>query len=202
MGPKVSADEGSVALGGSNSGYIVNANQSTLNLAPAPVALPSRLARVIAYFSQQSLSEYGYGARRELPPEVTAKLDYNNFPLGHRLLTDYKQHSNTLERTYHGVEQQNNDARFLVRRRAGYAYEQQLNEACAAAGAKVPPAAFARANAVQLIEKVVAQLLADYLAANALIVDHELAHLAICLIVLDAVVECEVLERPLNASAS
>ena len=110
---------------------------------------------------------------------------------------------NVLEATYRGVEQRNDDARRLVRRRAAVAYAQQLHDLCTTNGIKHSQAhAFARGHAVSLVMAVVAALLADFAAENVPHVMQETAHLAVCLIVADAVIECEVLERPADAVAS
>ena len=61
---------------------------------------------------------------------------------------------------------------------------------------------FARSHAVPLVMAVVASLLADFSAGSAAHVMQETAHLAVCLIVADAVIECEVLERPADVVAS
>jgi hypothetical protein len=49
---------------------------------------------------------------------------------------------------------------------------------------------------------VVAALLVDVSAGTGVHVMQETAHLAVCLIVADAVIECEVLERPVDAITS
>ena len=55
---------------------------------------------------------------------------------------------------------------------------------------------FARAHAAMLVDAVTEQLLQDYASSKAIKVEQETAHLAVSLIVADAVIECEVLERP------
>src|SRR5690349_19714659 len=116
---KVSADQGSTSVGGDNLGSIINATDgATVNVTLSPgVAqeLPSFLGGLIAFFSQQRLGDYGLGERRDLPPEVITKVKYNNLPQDHVVLVDYRRHSLVLEKAYHGVEQQNSDARYLVR---------------------------------------------------------------------------------------
>jgi hypothetical protein len=206
-GPKVSADGNSTAVGGDNSGVIVNNAGGTLNLNFTPdVArqLPSFLAQVITFFSQQSLAEYDAGPRRELPPEAILKVEYNNLPSTHPVLTDYRSYSLVLETAYHGVEQQNADAHRLVRRKAGVVYKSQLQAACTAAS--IPndnQATFATQHAAALIEGVINQLLNEYAQSKTSVhVESEIAHLAISLIVADAIVECDVLERPLHAASA
>ena len=136
-------------------------------------------------------------------PEVDVKLAYNDFPPSHHIITDYSKYLNVLEATYRGVEQRNDDARRLVRRRAAVAYTEQLHELCSAHSVKHSQAHdFARSHAVPLVMAVVAALLADFSAGSAAHVMQETAHLAVCLIVADAVIECEVLERPADAVAS
>lgn len=197
------ADDGSVGIGGDNTGSVVNVKAETgsmvqLNLEHHQAnQLPSLLAKVIVLFSQQSLSEYDLGARRTLPPEVTEKLSFNNFPQNHKIFTDYYRHIGLLEMSYLGVEQQNLNARYLVRRKARIAYIDQLLLACTKASIlEEQKTAFAIKNSTILIDGVIAQLLHDYTCSSTLKVDQEYAHLAISLIVADAVVECEVLERP------
>jgi hypothetical protein len=128
---------------------------------------------------------------------------YNDLPEDHRVLKDYYRYGSVLESAYHGVEQQNADARFLVRRWAGVTYDTQL--AAALKGASKPSSeklAFVRNNAAVLVDAVIEQLLKEYASSEVIKVEQETAHLAISLIVADAVVECEVLERSPNASAA
>lgn len=197
------ASTGSVAVSGDNLGSIVNVNAQTL-IIERQIAreLPSYLSKVVARFAED-LSEYDSGPKRSLPPEVSVKLDYNDFPRTHFIITDYAKYVNVLDATYRGIEQRNDDARRLVRRRAAVAYTEQLHQLCAAHGVKhVQAHDLARLNAVTLVMSVVATLMADLSAAIAAHVMHETAHLAVCLIVADAVIECDVLERPADAVAS
>lgn len=201
--PAAAASSGSVAVSGDNLGSIVNVNAQTL-IVERQVAreLPSYLSKVVAQFSED-LSEYDSGPKRSLPPEVSVKLDYNDFPPTHHIITDYAKYVNVLEAIYRGIEQRNDDARRLVRRRAAVAYTEQLHQLCTANGVKHAHAHdFARLNAVALVTAVVAALMADFSAGSTAQVMQETAHLAVCLIVADAVIECDVLERPANAAAS
>ena len=200
----VVASTGSVAVAGHNHGSILNVNAQNVTIIEQQIAreLPSYLSKVVARFSED-LSEYNSGPKRSLPPEVSVKLAYNDFPPAHHIITDYSKYSNVLEATYRGVEQRNDDARRLVRRRAAVAYAEQLNKLCTTHSVKHTQAHdFARSHAVPLVMAVVAALLVDYSAGNVAHVMQETAHLAVCLIVADAVIECEVLERPVDAVAS
>ncbi|MGH9524153.1 MAG: hypothetical protein ACRD3E_16645 [Terriglobales bacterium] len=152
--------------------------------------LPSFLGSLIVFFSEQSLSEYGKGGRRPVPPEVSKKVEHNDLPVTHRVLTDWTRHAFVLEKAYEGVEQQNADARYLVRRKASVAYETLL---------PTDPAEklkFVRANAGSIVERVIAILVEDYKKSTNIKVAEEIAHLAVSLVVADAVIECEVLEKP------
>lgn len=200
----VVASTGSVAVAGDNLGSILNVNAQSVTIVERQIAreLPSYLSTVVARFSED-LSEYNSGPKRSLPPEVDVKLAYNDFPSAHHIITDYSKYLNVLEATYRGVEQRNDDARRLVRRRAAVAYTEQLHNLCAAHSVKNAQAHdFARSHAVPLVMAVVASLLADFSAGSAAHVMQETAHLAVCLIVADAVIECEVLERPADVVAS
>lgn len=201
----VQASAGSVAIAGDNTGSIINVTATNLTIAiERQIAreLPSYLSKVVARFSED-VSEYDSGPKRSLPPEVDVKLAYNDFPPSHHVIADYSKYLNVLEATYRGIEQRNDDARRLVRRRAAVAYAEQLHDLCATNGIKHSQApTFARGHAVSLVMAVVAALLADFAAENVPYVMQETAHLAVCLIVADAVIECEVLERPADAVAS
>lgn len=200
----VAASTGSVAVAGDNLGSILNVNAQSVTIVERQIAreLPSYLSKVVARFSE-NLSEYNSGPKRSLPPEVSVKLAYNDFPPMHHIITDHSRYSNVLEATYRGVEQRNDDARRLVRRRAAVAYAEQLQKLCTAHHVSHAQAhEFARNHAVPLVMAVVATLLADFSVGGAPHVMQEIAHLAICLIVADAVIECEVLERPIDASAT
>jgi hypothetical protein len=202
-GSRVSAEGGSTAVGGDVNAPLININaddSSTVNVTIEQQIvreLPSFLGAVIVVFSQQSVSEYGRGPRRELSAEVLVKLKYNNLPEGHHLIKDYNRHALVLEQAYLGVEQKNSDARYLVRRKAGIVYQSKIKQAFN--GANATPAQvceYVKANLDSMVEGVVSQLLGDYKKSADLKVEEEMAHLAISLVVADAVIECEVLERP------
>jgi len=198
------ASTGSVAVAGANYGSILNVNAQSVTLVERQIAreLPSYLSNVVARFSED-LSEYNTGPQRSLPPEVSVKLAYYDFPPAHHIITDYSKYSNVLEATYRGVEQSNDDARRLVRRRAAVAYSDQLHKLCEANSVNSARAhEFARSHAVSLVMAVVGALLVDGSTGSAVHVMQETAHLAVSLIVADAVIECEVLERPVDALAS
>jgi hypothetical protein len=206
---KVTASEGSVAVGGDNKGQIFNAlvsDGSTVNFniqQQQSSVLTSLLGEVIIYFSRKELSQYAQGPRREMPPEVNAKLQYNAFDPESRIMRDYRRYGNLIDRSYLGVEQENPDAHRLVRRAAGLAYDLELEAACASA--KVAPAdrsEFARKHSSDLVSAVISRLLEDYKSSGDDKVAKEYAHLAVCLVVADAIIECEVLERPPNVVTS
>lgn len=205
---KASAEDSSTAVAGDNSGTIANitvGDGSTVDLhLEAEVArkLPSHLGAVIAQLACASDLAVASTNARELPPEVAEKLHHNQLPTRHPIIRDWTRHSLALERVYHGVEQQNADARYLVRQRAGAVYEEELLKA--ASNDKIPEtalSAYARQNAVMLVNAVTERLLVDYRASKADFVEAEIARLAVSLVVADAVVECEVLEKPSHASA-
>lgn len=204
--PSASAEGGSVAIAGHNYGAVVNLNVASMSMAvERQVAreLPSYLSNVVAAFSQD-LSSYGGAPRLTLPPEIHEKLTYNDFPQRHPVIADYVKYGNVLEATYRGIEQRNGDARRMVRRKAAVAYELELLVMIAAAGEHHAVAhEFARAHSVALVQAVVAALTADlHTSTSTGPVMQETAQLAISLIVADAVIECEVLERPANAAAA
>lgn len=207
LGPKVSADGGSTAVGGDNNGNVVNvtaAPESTVNLimGQQEVAreLPSLLGEVIVFLSQQALSEYGVGPVRELPPGADEKLKYNNLSRKCQVIEDYFRYFLDLDRAYRGIEKQNFDARRLVIRKAARTYKTQLNLLCAQNGVKAEERLeYIKANAELILDAVVAELLADFKKSTSVIVHAETAELAISLVVADAVVECEILERPPHA---
>ena len=138
--------------------------------------------------------------KQKIPPEVAEKLRHNQLPERHPIIRDWTRHSLSLERAYHGVEQQNADARYLVRQRAGTVYEEELLKA--AEIAKIPEemlSDYVRNNASTLVKSVTDRLLDDYRAPKTGAVEEEIARLAVSLVVADAVVECEVLEKPDDA---
>lgn len=203
----VSASDGSTAIGGDVNAPVINAPRARqVNLIlEQKVAreLPSFLGKVIVAFSQQSLSGYAKGKRRELPAEVTNKIAYNRLSQDHRAVVDYVKHSLVLERAYLGVEQANADARYLVRKKAGDAYDKVIRSGFKAnPSLKTQRIDYITANADAIVDQVITQLLDDYKASSETKVEQEIAHLAVSLVVADAVVECEVLERPNNATTA
>lgn len=203
----VSADHSSVAIGGDNNGFLINAapnSQVAVFVAHSVQReLPSHLSNVVVAFSGD-LVGYGAEAKRELRPEIAEKLTYNDFPIHHRIISDFTMYSASLEAAYRGVEQRNGDARRMVRRRAGSVYQDALFDLCESKGVHHSEAhAFARKHAVLLVRAVIDSLQKESAAASlASGVMKETADLAISLIVADAIIECEVLERPDDASAA
>ncbi len=209
IGPKTIAKDGSIAVGGANHGTLVNVNAAPgaqVNVEISPKIrrqLPSYLGGIVAKFAEENLSSYGKGARREVTAEVAEKLTFNNIALSSRLINEYTRYEYSLERAYTGVEQQNSDARFLVRRRAATVYQSALLRICDEKNiAFVDRGTFARNHPEHMIDMVIGQLLDDYSASQSEPVEVETAHFAISLIVADAVIECEVLERPKNVIAA
>jgi hypothetical protein len=204
-----SAKGGSTAIGGDNLGSVVNVDAkegASVNVSVNQAItrqLPSLLSALIAKFSEEGLSEYGQERPHTLKPEVVEKIKFNCLPENHRLLRDYQRHVLVLEKCYQGVEQRNADARYLVRRRAGVVYEEALTAACQEAS--VPEShklTVVRTSAASLVGTVVDRLLKSFESSATTSVHEETAHLAVSLIVADAIIECEVLERPENAFAS
>lgn len=201
--PEVSAKEKSIAIGGDAAGPVVSLVVEKglfLNVTKEQQIeqqLPSFLGKLILVFSQQSLSEYGKGARRKLSSEVSDKLKHNDFPPNHRVIRDFLHYAHLLEASYLGVEQRNSDARFLVRRKAGIAYEAEIQVGMGAAskpdGSKLE---YVRAHASAIIANVINRLFEDYKFSYEMKVEKEIVDLAISLVVADAIVECEVLEKP------
>lgn len=201
------ADHGSVAVGRDNNGLLINAapnSQVSVYVEHRMQReLPSYLSNVLVAFSGD-LMNYGAEAKRELRPEITEKLTYNDFPIRHQIIRDFTMYSGSLEAAYRGLEQRNGDARRMVRRRAGSIYQDALLNLCESKGVHHSQAhEIAREHAVQLVRIVIDALKNESAATSlALGVMKETADLAISLIVADAIVECEVLERPHDASAA
>lgn len=202
---KVTASQGSIAIGGDAAGPVLNVTASHALFLAVTVEqrieqqLPSFLGKVILIFSEQTRSAYGQGARREIPAEVLVKLKHNDFPPENRVICDFLRYSHLLETSYHGVEQRNSDARYLVRRKAGLAYDAEVQ---IMNGVNVDPIAsleYVRENATAIVTNVIKRLLQDYKSSCEVKVEQEIADLAISLIVADAIVECEVLDRPKDA---
>ena len=115
-------------------------------------------------------------------------------------MVDYLRHSLVLEQAYLGVEQTNADARYLVRRKAGTAYDAVVQSGFKPnASLKTQRIEYVRANADIIVNQVIARLLRITKRQCETKVEQETAHLAVSLVVADAVVECEVLEKPNNA---
>lgn len=203
----VSADHSSVALGRDNNGVLINAAPNALiNVIVdhrVQQELPSHLSNVVVALSGDLIG-YGTEARRELLPEVAVKLTYNDFPVWHPIIKDFTMHSGSLEAAYRGVEQRNGDARRMVRRRAASVYQDALLDLCESKGVHHSQAhGLARKHAVLLVRTVIDSLKHESVASSlASGVMKETADLAISLIVADAIVECEVLERPDDATAA
>ncbi len=201
----MTAKNGSVAVEGDNTGSITNINAENVTVLQNKVnrELPSYLSKLVVQLSAD-MSEYDSGDSRSLPPEVHVKLEYNDFPSSNYLIADYIRYASLLEATYRGVEQRNDDVRRLVRRRAAVAYSYRLSELCKANQQKNTQAHdLARRHAVQLVSEVIKSLVEEIQSnGSAAGVMEETAHLAISIVVADAVIECDVLERPTDAITS
>ncbi len=201
----VVAKSGSVAIAGDNSGDIINIQAglgSRVIVQRLERRLPSYLGKIIAVFAEQELSEYAAGQVWELRPEIVQKLEFNGFS-HHRIITEYTKYFAVLERSYKGVEQRNGDARVLVHRKAGVAYSEILDDACKAGS--VPSEnreSFARMHSAALISEIVKRLMKEYAESQSVSIEEECAHLAVSLIVADAICDCVVLERPKNATSA
>jgi hypothetical protein len=207
IGPKTSATAGSTAVGGSNTGTLVNVTAEgnarvdvTVDSATVARRLPSHLSAVISQFAMQASALMSDTPVQELKPGIQAKLTFNNLSAQHRLIQDWFRYSHLLHRSYQGVEQVNQAARLLVKRRAGVVYDEELLRIGTENG--IPDHQqpnFARQHAPLLVTAVIGRLMQDYSCSAVADVEVEAAHLAISLIVADAVIECEVLERPGHA---
>jgi len=206
---KLFPSQGSADVGGDNSGLVLNTNAadgSSVNIqvnAQHYKRLPSYLGKFIVQFSQQELAAYAKGSRRDVPPEVLVKIEYNHLDEECQLLRVYRRFLSLLESSYAGVEKYNADARYLVRLKTASAYDDALLALCKSESIAIDRKhEFARSRSEELVQKVVSSLLDAYTASDERAVEQETALLAVFLLVADAFVECEVLERPQNAAAA
>lgn len=207
IGKKVSAENNSIAVGGNNTGMLINVGPGGnlyLNAPPETGRkLGTLLGTIISVIAQQSLSEYGHSYQRTVPPEVQDKLDFNHITVEDRLIGIYRKYYFMLDRAYQGVEQTNNDARVLVRLRAGSIYSAELTKACAEKDIPCDERIeYSRTHAHALIESVKKQLVQDVFGPDSASVDPAQLDLAISLVVADAVAECDVLEKAQNVTAA
>lgn len=203
----VSASGDSIAIGGNANAPVINApNAREVNLIfeqKVVGELPSFLGKVIVFFSMQTLSEYAKGSRRTLQSEVGHKIEYNRLSKSHRAIVNYLRYSLVIEQAYLGVEQTNADARRLVLYKAGVVYDEVVRSGLKSdPRPKLQRIEYIRENADIIVDQVIARLLDDYKASSETKVEQETAHLAVSLVVADAVVECEVLEKPNDAPAA
>lgn len=202
IGSWVKATDGSVAIAGDNNGSAFNINVASGGRViiedgvKASQALGTYLGRIIAVVAQQSLSEYGHKYQRDISVEVVDKLQFNYIQENDQLVKSYRRYFYTLDRAYQGAEQSNNDARVLVRLRAGSIYGTELTKACTIAGiSSAGRVDYSRNHSHALIDAVKNQLVIDFISNEIQYVDPTWVDLAMCLLVIDAVTECEVLEK-------
>lgn len=202
LGKKISAQTGSVALGGDNNGTIQNYNiaaGATLIVGGGVETsrlLGTYLGNVISFVAQQNLGEYGHAYSRGYSNEIMEKFEFNYIALDDRLIQSYTKYSFALERAYQGAEQTNNDARVLVRLQAGSIYDAELSKICAENGvSSADRREFSRKNSHALITAVKVQLAKDFSSSQDIAVDPTLVDLSVTLLVIDAVAECAVLEK-------
>jgi hypothetical protein len=206
MSEDITAKGGSTAVGGDVTGTVVNVNsgegsQIAISFSGISKELGSYLGQVIVFFAEQSLSEYGQRDTVLLAPEVELKAAHNALSLDHQIFVDYRRHLLELERAYAGVEQQNADVRYLVRRKARLAYQQLVKHIPSNQKDGETRLNYVRGKAAEILDKVVEQLMAAYIVSTDPKVREEPASLAVYLIVADAVISCDVLERPNAATA-
>jgi len=207
MSEDITAKGGSTAVGGDVTGTIVNVNsgnasQIAINFSGASRELGSYLGQVIVFFAEQSLSKYGRRDSLQLTPEVELKAQHNALSLDHQIFVDYRRHLLELERAYAGVEQQNADVRYLVRRKARLAYLRLVQQMPSNHRDGDKRLKYVKENVCDILDKVVEQLIAAYTASTDRKVHEEPASLAVSLIVADAIVNCDVLEKPGSNAAT
>lgn len=201
---------GSTSIAGDNTGTVTNVHiepgsQVELNLATQTTTskLPSFLGKLIVYFAQQQINDYGATDARTLGPEIIEKFEFNNLPTDDDRVIEYTRYISILENSYKGIEQRNADVRFLVRRKAKHTYKMALSKFLEESNTPIADqSAFVRSNSSTLISNTVNTLLKDYKNSEEVNVEEELAHLAVSLIVIDATAACDLLERPNNAATS
>lgn len=204
----VTAKGGSIGVGGDNNGDILNISAEKNAVVNVNVQraverrLPSLLGKLIVVFAEERLSDYADQRPQEVPPEVDEKLKFNDIS-DHRLVREYIKYVAVLEKAYKGAEQRNSDARVLVRRKAGVAYTDILDSHCTAESIPTEQRkAYARKHSASLVAQVIDALLKGYGASASGEIEEEIAHLAVSLVVAEAIFDCEVLERPTNAAAA
>ena len=202
IGKKVSAEDGSVAIGRDNNGIITNitieagAAFHLVESVNTNRSLGTYLGKVISFVAEQSLSEYGHSYQRLVTNEVQDKLDFNHISQEDLIVRNYRKYYYLLDRAYKGVEQSNNDARVLVRLRAGSIYADELTKSCTLANIPATKRIeFSTQNAHSLMEAVKRQLVQEFNDSQAMPVEPTWVDLAVSLLVADAVAECEVLEK-------
>lgn len=207
IGKTVSADGGSTAVGGDNLGTIINVGPGAIvnlnNSVATERGLGTCLGTVISVIAQQRLSDYGHAYQHDVTNEVLEKLNFNYITISDHLVQIYRKYYFLLDRAYKGVEQSNNDARVLVRLRAGSIYSSELTKACTEA--EIPSnkrVEHSRNNSHALIDAVKQQLVQDVMNSQAATVDIAWIDLAVSLLVADAVAECAVLEKAPNVATA
>jgi hypothetical protein len=200
----VKSSDGSTAIGGDVTAPVVNVNSGDRSQVQITInqeiqrKLSTLLGSVIVFFAEMSLNEYGMGRRTTLPPEVSYKLKHNAFE-NSQIMEDWTMHSLDLERAYAGVEQQNPDVRYLVHRKARYAYANLVEHLPKEDGQSRPRLDYVRQHAKEIVQGVVGQLMLEYEQSNDKKVQQEPADLAISLVVADALIACDVLEGATDA---
>lgn len=210
IGPRNTASGGSTAVGGDNKGAVVNVNAAEgatvavqVDSANVTRRLPTHLAAVISQFAKSAADLLADALPFAVKPAIEAKLAFNNLPKTHRIIRDWTKHARTLHKSYQGVEQVNQAARYLVKRKAGVVYDEELHRICHEKGVSAEQQReYARQHAMTLVQAVTGRLMHEYSCSAEDGVEAELAHLAVSLVVADAVIECEVLERPENAATT
>jgi hypothetical protein len=202
----VTAEDNSVAIGRDNNGTVINAPGATFQL-QLPIAsersLSTYLGTIINVIADQQLSEYGHSYQRNVTAEVKDKLDFNYITLSDHLIRTYTRYFHILDMAYKGVEQSNNDVRVLVRFSAGSIYSRALTSACDKAGVLASQRIeYSRNHAHSLIEAVKKQMIEDVKKSQAAEIDPTWVDLAVSLLIADAVVECDVLEKNPNVTTS
>lgn len=200
IGKSVSAQTASTAIGGDNQGNVINVATGGAvyiqNGLKGEATLSTCLGGVITVIAQQSLSQYGHAYQRDLSSEVQEKLNFNHIGFEDQLIQAYRKYYYVLENAYKGAEQANDDTRVLVRHRAGSIYRDELAKACAAANVLASNrVSYAREKSFELIGAVASQLKKEVLNSQAANLDPAWIDMAIDLVVVDAVAECNVLEK-------
>lgn len=186
----------SVAVTGDNMGVVNTGNIENLtinNVSISQIAeLSSYLSEIVFELSDQTILSKPDTTPRQLPPSVEAKLQYNQLNRNMALVDEWRTFGYMLANILSKSEINNPAVSVLMRRNLGFEYRKVRDKILGSSIQKGKTFTLKAGQADDIIDELIAVLITKIPPK----IKYELAHFAVGIVVVDAIVDCSVLEKP------